>query len=270
MPSNRGPQSAGYAGATHQERLTTTTGSTTTTWTNSPLGETNTSTGSGSSLVSYVRDPSGQLIGIRVGTSTQATRYYFTFDGLGSITGLTDSTGARVNTYRYDPYGQLLSSTEGLPQPFRYTGGIHDSATGLTKLGIRYYDPTHGRFTQPDPTGQDPHYTYARNSPCSYTDRSGSRSEFEERGGRYDNLAVLDACTGGAAIGAALSAPVALPASSAGLAPGLALAGTAALAGCAQGAILEMAGQRLPRPYGDYLRVGAALRDVRTGLRSLL
>jgi RHS repeat-associated protein len=174
MPSNRGPQSAGYAGATHQERLTTTVGSTTTTWTNSPLGETNTTTGTGSSLVSYVRDPSGQLIGIRVGTSTNATRYYFTFDGLGSITGLTDSTGARVNTYRYDPYGQLLSSTEGLPQPFRYTGGIHDNATGLTKLGIRYYDPALGRFTQPDPTGQDPHYTYAANNPANFNDPSGA------------------------------------------------------------------------------------------------
>jgi RHS repeat-associated protein len=123
--------------------------------------------------VSYVRDPDGQLIGIRVGTSTNATRYYFTFDGLGSITGLTDSTGARVNTYRYDPYGQQLSAVEGLPQPFRYTGGIHDTATGLTKLGIRYYEPALGRFTQPDPTGQDPHYTYARNNPVNNVDPSG-------------------------------------------------------------------------------------------------
>jgi RHS repeat-associated protein len=166
-------QTAGYASNTHQERLTTTIGSTTTTWTNSPLGETSTSTGSGSSLVSYVRDPSGQLLGIRVGTSTNATRYYFTFDGLGSITGLTDSTGVRVNTYRYDPYGQLLSLSEGLAQPFRYTGGIHDNSTGLTKLGIRYYDPALGRFTQPDPTGQDPHYVYAGNNPASFVDPDG-------------------------------------------------------------------------------------------------
>ena len=185
-------QSAGYVGASHEERLTTTVGSATTTWTNSPLGETNSSTGSGSSLVSYVRDPGGQLIGIRVGTSTNATRYYYTFDGLGSITGLTDSTGARINTYRYDPYGQILSSTEGLPQPFRFTGGIQDSATGLTKLGIRYYDPALGRFTQPDPTGQDPHYTYAGNSPISFTDPSGAIAEWldfvMELGNQWDNV----------------------------------------------------------------------------------
>jgi RHS repeat-associated protein len=143
--------------------------------------------------VSYVRDPGGQLIGIRVGTSTQATRYYFTFDGLGSITGLTDSTGARVNTYRYDPYGQLLSSNETLPQPFRYTGGIHDNATGLTKLGIRYYDPALGRFTQPDPTGQDPHYTYAFNSPVTYRDPSGADTG--------DDLQTASTVTGALAFG---------------------------------------------------------------------
>jgi RHS repeat-associated protein len=37
------------------------------------------------------------------------------------------------------------------------TGGYLASATGLYRLGIRYYDPTLGRFTQPDPTGQDDH-----------------------------------------------------------------------------------------------------------------
>ena len=46
----------------------------------------------------------------------------------------------------------------------------------MYKLGIRYYDPTLGRFTQPDPTGQDPHYTYARNSPCNFVDSTGAGS----------------------------------------------------------------------------------------------
>jgi RHS repeat-associated protein len=174
--------------------------------------------------VSYVRDPDGQLIGIRVGTSTNATRYYFTFDGLGSITGLTDSTGARVNAYRYDPYGQLLSSTEGLPQPFRYTGGIHDSATGLTKLGIRYYDPHQGRFTQPDPTGQDPHYTYAGNSPCTYSDPSGDS---------WQDYAWE--CAIGGALGATFAVAGAAISGGPAAAPGL----VAAASGCAQGLAIQ-------------------------------
>jgi RHS repeat-associated protein len=56
----------------------------------------------------------------------------------------------------------------------RYTGGYLDTATGMYKLGARYYDPTLGRFTQTDPTGQDPHYTYAGNDPCNYVDPTGT------------------------------------------------------------------------------------------------
>lgn len=31
-------------------------------------------------------------------------------------------------------------------------GGYLDTTTGLYKLGVRYYDPSMGRFTRPDPT----------------------------------------------------------------------------------------------------------------------
>ncbi|MEJ1200443.1 RHS repeat-associated core domain-containing protein [Streptomyces sp. CCNWLW238] len=43
---------------------------------------------------------------------------------------------------------------EAVPQPYRYTGAYADP-TGLYKMGHRYYDPTLGRFTQPDPSGQE-------------------------------------------------------------------------------------------------------------------
>jgi len=74
----------------------------------------------------------------------------------------------------------------------------------LTKLGIRYYDPTLGRFTQVDPTGQDPHYTYAGNSPISYIDPSGA--------GFRDAIEFTAAVTSYVALGAAVaaSAPVAV------------------------------------------------------------
>ncbi|MFG2322322.1 RHS repeat-associated core domain-containing protein [Streptomyces sp. NPDC048568] len=44
--------------------------------------------------------------------------------------------------------------TESVPQPYRYVGAYADP-TGLYKMGHRYYDPTLGRFTQPDPSGQE-------------------------------------------------------------------------------------------------------------------
>ena len=34
-----------------------------------------------------------------------ATRYYYLFDSLGSVIGLTDATGTLVESYRYSPYG---------------------------------------------------------------------------------------------------------------------------------------------------------------------
>ncbi|WP_438817029.1 RHS repeat-associated core domain-containing protein [Streptomyces griseoflavus] len=46
--------------------------------------------------------------------------------------------------------------------------------TGLYKMGHRYYDPTLGRFTQPDPSGQETNaYLYAAGDPVNNTDPTG-------------------------------------------------------------------------------------------------
>jgi RHS repeat-associated protein len=100
---------------------------------------------------------------------------------LGSVVGLTDSSGKLVNTYQYDPYGNLTSSTGTVANPWRYAGGYYDSGTGLYKFGIRYYDPTTGRWTQRDPVGgslqelvkANP-YVYAGNNPVNMVDPSGA------------------------------------------------------------------------------------------------
>jgi RHS repeat-associated protein len=82
-------------------------------------------------------------------------KYYYPFDGLGSIVAMTNSTGAEVNKYDYDPYGNMISQTEqsGLNNPWKFAGGFLDSATGYYKYGIRYEDPTMGRWTQRTPVG---------------------------------------------------------------------------------------------------------------------
>ena len=63
------------------------------------------------------------------------------------------------------------------------TSGFYDSTTGLYKFGIRYYDPTLGRWTQQDPLGGslfDPstgnRYSYANNDPTNLTDPTGADS----------------------------------------------------------------------------------------------
>ena len=57
-----------------------------------------------------------------------ATRYYYLFDSLGSVTGLTDASGSLVEAYRYSVYGQpLQASTVG--NPYMFTGRRFDSET---------------------------------------------------------------------------------------------------------------------------------------------
>ncbi len=56
-----------------------------------------------------------------------------------------------METYQYDPYGNLTSSTGSVANPWRFAGGYFDSGTGLYKFGARYYDPTLGRWSQQDP-----------------------------------------------------------------------------------------------------------------------
>ena len=54
-----------------------------------------------------------------------------------------------------------------MPQPFRFTGTYLDP-TGLYTMGARSYDPHLGRFTQPDPSGQEANlHLYAGGDPVN-------------------------------------------------------------------------------------------------------
>jgi RHS repeat-associated protein len=63
-------------------------------------------------------------------------------------------------------------------QPYRFQGAYQDS-TGLYEMGDRYYDPTTGRWTQPDPDldvtnpGQSNAYVFAGDDPVNETDPTG-------------------------------------------------------------------------------------------------
>jgi RHS repeat-associated protein len=104
------------------------------------------------------------------------------------VVGLTDSNGTLVSTYQYDPYGNLLSSTGSVANPWRFAGGYFDSSTGLYKYGTRYYNPGFGRWSQQDPLRghlDDPtslnRYLYAGDDPVNFTDPSGRQGRFLAR-----------------------------------------------------------------------------------------
>ncbi len=100
--------------------------------------------------------------------------YYYLTDARGSVVAMADETGAKVNSYGYSPRGVSRSTTsETVPQPYRFTGGYQDP-TGLHHFAARYYDPNIGRFTSPDPSGQEENpYLYAEGDPVNRIDPTG-------------------------------------------------------------------------------------------------
>lgn len=116
------------------------------------------------------------LQGAPLSERTPGGTYYYLHDALNSVVAVTDSTGAIVNSYSYDPYGNTTSFSEQVPNPFRWRGAVWDSSTQLYKLGGRYYSPSLGRFTQLDPGGSCQSlngYTYAAGDPINKSDPSG-------------------------------------------------------------------------------------------------
>ena len=102
---------------------------------------------------------------------------FYEQDGMGSVTSLTGSTGTVLNSYTYDAYGNVASSTGSFVNPFLYTGRDYDSETGLRYYRARYYDPQTGRFLSEDPLGfgggDVNFYSYVGNSPTNLDDPFG-------------------------------------------------------------------------------------------------
>jgi RHS repeat-associated protein len=162
---------ATYHGASQSERLQFGQ----TTFSTGQLGV-NSLTRPGPATDSFTRDPDGELQTLR----TSGSNHYYLTDGLGSVAALTNSTGAVVNTYSYDAFGAILTADEQTPNPWRFVGAynyLFDSETGLYKVGIRYYEPGTGRWTQPDPLDDDEVgnlYIYGGQDPINNADPDGA------------------------------------------------------------------------------------------------
>jgi len=138
--------------------------------------------GAGNLVARYTHE-GGSLYHDLVSMKRGGARYYFLFDGLGSVTEVVDGSENTQNSYRYEAWGQVQSSTENVTNPYRYIGayGVHwDAAPALYFMQARYYAPDIGRFITVDPVRgapQDPRslhrYLYVGNNSVKFADPSG-------------------------------------------------------------------------------------------------
>jgi RHS repeat-associated protein len=106
---------------------------------------------------------------------------FYGYDGHGSVRFLTDSTGAITDTYDYDAFGILISSTGSTPNNYLFAGEQFDPALGVYYNRARYYDQLLGRFWTMDTLQGDPQspaslhkYLYAGANPIDHRDPSGN------------------------------------------------------------------------------------------------
>ena len=129
--------------------------------------------GSGTVLARYTH---GAEVDEDLAMLRNSTASYYQQDGLGSITSLSNSAGALVQTYTYDSFGNRVASTGTLTNPFQYTGREFDPETGIYYYRARYFDPSVGRFLSQDPirflSGVN-HYAYTWNNPVILKDAFG-------------------------------------------------------------------------------------------------
>lgn len=120
----------------------------------------------------YIPGPNGLLLEQVTGSGTV---YYCHADQIGNTRAMTDSTGTVQDTWAYDPYGNLTSSSGSVANPFEFQGQYLDPASGLYYLRNRYVDPVTAQFSVVDEAFANTRerYAYAADSPLDETDPSG-------------------------------------------------------------------------------------------------
>ena len=74
-------------------------------------------------------------------TTNARSSQFYTVDGLGSTSELTDEAGAIQISQQFDAWGQVLFTVGSSDNTKQFTGQELDQETGLQYFGARYYDP---------------------------------------------------------------------------------------------------------------------------------
>lgn len=147
---------------------------------------------SGNTLVTFAREPG--MFGPLLSQDRAGDVRHHHFDGLGSTTLLTDSTGGVTDTFRYDAWGNILNRTGITETPYQWVGRWGYQSTSVSRdlaVRSRTFRPSSGRWLSRDPsyltrestssfnldlyTPRDMSYGYVLNRPVMFVDPSGLR-----------------------------------------------------------------------------------------------
>jgi len=103
---------------------------------------------------------------------------YYHADGGGNVTMLIDTNQSTVATYRYDPFGNTISSSGSLASAnvYRFSSKEIHVASAMYYYGYRFYDPNLQRWLNRDPIeelGGINLYLFTRNGPLNRIDPFG-------------------------------------------------------------------------------------------------
>jgi RHS repeat-associated protein len=149
--------------------------------------------GSNNPLVSYTRgnDLSGSFegaggIGGLLARSTGSsgawtTHNYYFADGNGNVTYLINSSQSMVASYRYDPFGNIISQSGTLADAnvYRFSSKEFHASSGMYYYLYRFYDPNLQRWLSRDPIEEQGGlnlYVFVNNDPEDYFDAFGQQS----------------------------------------------------------------------------------------------
>ena len=131
-------------------------------------------------MLYYIYDDSANILGFKY----NGLQYYYQKNYQNDVIGIYDSNYNLVVTYKYDPWGKVISIIDtttnniGTINPLRYRSYYYDEETKLYYLNGRYYNPEWCRFINADDyivisAIVDNLFLYAENNPISNFDASG-------------------------------------------------------------------------------------------------